>query len=115
MSLITDAGTPVLSDPGNFIINECVKNGIKSLLFQDLLRFLLAVSLSGFSDKCLFYGFLPKTEIELDKSIKKFNIFLFIRLVFFAPAIKINFYIKNFKKYFAGRKNIHCKGNDKKT
>ena len=32
-----------------------------------------AVSLSGFGDKFLFYGFLPKTENELNKSLKKFE------------------------------------------
>ena len=61
-----------------------------------------AVSLSGFGDKFLFYGFLPKTENELNKSLKKLNIEGF-SLVFFVPAIKINFYIKHFKKYFSGR------------
>ena len=61
-----------------------------------------AVSLSGFGDKFLFYGFLPKTENELNKSLKKLNIEDF-SLVFFIPAIKINFYIKHFKKYFSGR------------
>ena len=61
-----------------------------------------AVSLSGFGDKFLFYGFLPKTENELKKSLKKLDIDGF-SLVFFVPAIKINFYIKHFKKFFSGR------------
>ena len=61
-----------------------------------------AVSLAGFGDKFLFYGFLPKTENELNKSLKKLDIEGF-SLVFFVPAIKINFYIKHFKKYFTGR------------
>ena len=55
-----------------------------------------AVSLAGFGDKFLFYGFLPKTENELNKSLKKLDIEGF-SLVFFVPAIKINFYIKHFK------------------
>ena len=61
------------------------------------------MSLSGFSDKFLFYGFLPKKEIELDKVLKSLSFFVY-SIVFFVPAIKINFYIKNFKKYFSGRK-----------
>ena len=75
MSLISDAGTPVLSDPGNIIINECIK--------KNLIKYFTvpgpsavsaaAVSLSGFGDKFLFYGFLPKTENELNKSLKKLN------------------------------------------
>ena len=103
LSLITDAGTPVLSDPGNYIINECVKHGIKIFTVPGPSAISAAVSLSGFSDRFLFYGFLPKKEIELDKVLKSLNYFVY-SIVFFAPAIKINFYIKNFKKYFSGRK-----------
>ena len=102
LSLISDAGTPVLSDPGNIIINECIKKDIEIFTVPGPSAVSAAVSLSGFGDKFLFYGFLPKTENELDASLKKLNIEGF-SLVFFVPAIKINFYIKHFKKYFSGR------------
>ena len=62
-----------------------------------------AVSMSGFGEKFLFYGFLPKTENELNKLLKTFEDCNY-SLVFFVPAIKINFYIKHFKKYFLDRK-----------
>ena len=102
LSLISDAGTPVLSDPGNIIINECIKNKHQIFTVPGPSSISSAVSLSGFGDKFLFYGFLPKTENELNKTLKKLNIEGF-SLVFFVPAIKINFYIKHFKKYFSGR------------
>ena len=102
LSLISDAGTPVLSDPGNIIINECIKKDIEIFTVPGPSAVSAAVSLSGFGDKFLFYGFLPKTENELDASLKKLNIEGF-SLVFFVPAIKINFYIKHFKKHFSGR------------
>ena len=102
LSLISDAGTPVLSDPGNIIINECIKTKHQIFTVPGPSSISSAVSLSGFGDKFLFYGFLPKTENELNKSLKKLNIEGF-SLVFFVPAIKINFYIKHFKKYFSGR------------
>ena len=102
LSLISDAGTPVLSDPGNIIIQECIKYDHKVFTVPGPSAVTAAVSLSGFGDKFLFYGFLPKTENELNKSLKKLNIEGF-SLVFFVPAIKINFYIKHFKKYFSGR------------
>ena len=47
-----------------------LKMNIKYLLFQDHHQSSAAVSLSGFGDKFLFYGFLPKTENELNKSLK---------------------------------------------
>ena len=103
LSLISDAGTPVISDPGNIIINECIKNKHKVFTAPGPSAVSAAVSLSGFGDKFLFYGFLPKTENDLNKSLKKLDIEGF-SLVFFIPAIKINFYIKSFKKNFSGRK-----------
>ena len=102
LSLISDAGTPVLSDPGNIIINECIKNKHQIFTVPGPSSVSAAVSLAGFGDKFLFYGVLPKTENELNKSLKKLDIEGF-SLVFFVPAIKINFYIKHFKKYFTGR------------
>ena len=102
LSLISDAGTPVLSDPGNMIINECINNNHQIFTIPGPSSISSAVSLSGFGDKFLFYGFLPKTDNELTKSLNNLNIEGF-SLVFFVPAIKINFYIKHFKKYFSGR------------
>ncbi len=102
LSLISDAGTPVLSDPGNIIISECIKNGIKIFTVPGPTAVTAAVSLSGFGDKFLFHGFLPKTENEIDKSLKKIDVEGY-SLVFFVPAIKINFYLRYFKKYFPGR------------
>ena len=102
LSLISDAGTPVLSDPGNMIINECIKNDLKIFTVPGPSAVSAAVSLSGFGDKFLFYGFLPKTENELIKSLKSLDISGY-SLVFFVPAIKINFYIKHFKNFFSDR------------
>ena len=102
LSLISDAGTPVLSDPGNIIINECIKRNYKVFTVPGPSAISAAVSLSGFGDKFLFYGFLPKTEKELQKTLKKIDVEYF-SLVFFVPAIKINFYIKHFKNFFSGR------------
>ena len=70
LSLISDAGTPVLSDPGNIIIQECIKYDHKVFTVPGPSAITAAVSLSGFGDKFLFYGFLPKTENELNKSLK---------------------------------------------
>ena len=60
------------------------------------------MSISSFDDKFIFYGFLPKKEKELEITLKKLSKIDF-SLVFFVPSIKINFYIKFFKKYFEER------------
>ena len=103
LSLISDAGTPVLSDPGNLIINECIKNDLKIFTVPGPSAVSAAVSMSGFGEKFLFYGFLPKTENELNKLLKTLEDCNY-SLVFFVPAIKINFYVNHFKKYFSDRK-----------
>ena len=90
LSLISDAGTPLLSDPGQLLVNQCIKNKINIVPIPGASSIISALSISGFSDKFLFYGFLPKKEIELDKVLKSLNHFVY-SIVFFAPAIKINF------------------------
>ncbi len=108
LSLISDAGTPLLSDPGRLLVNECIKNGIEVTPIPGASSITSALSVSGFRDQFLFYGFLPKTENEL---IKTFNTLSKINYtqVFFIPAIKINFYIKHFKKFYLGRKILIAK------
>ena len=102
LSLISDAGTPVLSDPGKVIINECVKHRHDIFTVPGPSSITAAASLSGYGDQFLFYGFLPKKENELIKCLKKISDINF-SLVFFIPAVKINFYLKSFKKIFSGR------------
>ena len=103
VSLISDAGTPVLSDPGLILIKECIKNKIKIFPIPGTSAITTAMSVSGFDDKYLFYGFLPKKEKELEKVINGLKDINF-NVIFFIPAIKINFYIKYFKKFFHGRR-----------
>ena len=108
LSLISDAGTPLLSDPGRLLVNECVKNGIEVTPIPGASSITSALSVSGFRDQFLFYGFLPKTENELTKTLKTLSKINYTQ-VFFIPAIKINFYIKHFKKFYLGRKILIAK------
>ena len=103
LSLISDAGTPMLSDPGRVLLNECLVNNIRIIPIPGISSITAAMSVSGFNDQFLFYGFLPKTEIHLEKILMetaKYD----CSLIFFIPAQKINFYIKQFKKNFQNRK-----------
>ena len=102
LSLISDAGTPTLSDPGLLLIKTCIKRNIEIFPIPGPSAITAAVSASGFDEKFLFYGFLPKTENDLVKKIKKIKDLDF-SFVFFIPALKINFYLKFFKEYFFGR------------
>jgi len=103
ISLISDAGTPSISDPGRVIVNKCIEENLKVYPVTGPSAVTSAVSVSGFSDQYLFYGFLTKKDNEV-KNIFKNLINLNYSLVFFIPASKINFYISKFKEYFIDRK-----------
>jgi len=108
LSLITDAGTPLLSDPGRILVNYCIEKGIQVIPIPGVSSITTALSISGFKDQFLFYGFLPKTENELNKVLNVISLNNFTQ-IFFIPSNKINFYIKSFKKFFKGRKILIAK------
>ena len=108
VSLISDAGTPTISDPGIVLINRCIEENLNIHPIPGPSAVTSAASVSGFSDKYLFYGFLTKKKGELENVFK--NICnLDYSIIFFIPASKINFYIPEFKKYFFDRKIIIAK------
>ena len=108
VSLISDAGTPSISDPGIVVINKCIKENLKVFPIPGPSAVTSAMSVSGFSDQYLFYGFLTKKEKELNNTL---NILSDLKysIVFFVPALKINFYLSKFKKYFSDRKILIAK------
>ena len=108
LSLVSDAGTPLLSDPGRILVNECVKNGIQVTPIPGVSSITASLSVSGFKDQFLFYGFLPKTQNELEKTLMSLSQNIYTQ-VFFIPSKKLNFYIDNFKKFFSGRKILIAK------
>ena len=70
VSLISDAGTPAISDPGRILVNECVKNEINVYPCPGPSAVSAAVSISGFSDQYYFYGFFPEKKAEIHKDLK---------------------------------------------
>ncbi len=103
LSLISDAGTPTLSDPGRLLIQFCVDKGINVVPIPGVSSITASMSISGFKDRFLFIGFLPKTEKELEKTLQSLCQINYAQ-IFFVPSIKINFYLKKFKQYYQGRK-----------
>ena len=108
ISLITDAGTPTISDPGMILVNKCIEENLSVYPIPGSSAATSAVSVSGFSDQYLFYGFLTKKENELENTLKSLCN-LDYSIVFFIPASKINFYISQFKTYFFDRKIVIAK------
>jgi len=108
VSLISDAGTPTISDPGNILVNKCIRENLKIYPIPGSSAVTSAVSVSGFSDQYLFYGFLSKKEKEVDNVLKNLCN-LNYSIVFFIPGLKINFYISRFKKFFLDREIVIAK------
>ena len=102
ISLITDAGTPIISDPGQILVNECIKNKIEILPIPGPSAVSTALSISGFSDKYIFYGFLGNSEKEIKKELKNLSK-LNYTIVFFIPSRKINKILEHFKFFFSDR------------
>ena len=108
VSLISDAGTPCISDPGKILINECIKNNIEIIPVPGASAVTSAVSISGFSEKFFFYGFFPDKE---KKVLDDMEILSDIdsALVFFISAKKLNKKIPFIKDNFQGRKILICR------
>ena len=108
ISLISDAGTPTISDPGLILIKKCIGEHLNIYPIPGPTAVTSAMSVSGFSERYLFYGFLDKKTNELDKALKTLSNFNY-SIIFFIPVSKINFYIKKFKDYFFDRKILIAK------
>ncbi len=108
ISLISDAGTPGISDPGLILVNECIKNNLNIFSIPGPSAVTTAVAASGFSDKYFFYGFLPEKKNQIEDEFKKLSSFNH-SLVFFLSSKKVNKIIPGFKKFFAGRKVVFCR------
>jgi len=108
ISMISDAGTPTISDPGMILVNKCIKENLIVYPIPGSSAVTSAVSVSGFCDKYLFYGFLAKKENEINNALNNLSN-LNYSVVFFVPASKINFYISKFREYFFDRKIVIAK------
>ena len=108
VSIISDAGTPNISDPGVILLNECIKNKIKIIPIPGPTAVTTAVSMSGFSEKFFFNGFFPDKKNNLINDLKKLS-GLDCTLVFFVSPKKINKIIPYLKNFFSGRKIVFCR------
>ncbi|MCI5559952.1 MAG: 16S rRNA (cytidine(1402)-2'-O)-methyltransferase [Phocaeicola sp.] len=68
LALVSDAGTPAISDPGFLIVRECVRNGIEVQCLPGATAFVPAIVSSGLpNDRFCFEGFLPQKKGRLSR------------------------------------------------
>jgi 16S rRNA (cytidine1402-2'-O)-methyltransferase len=73
-AIITDSGTPIISDPGYFLVNEAIREGVCIESLPGPTAFVPALTLSGIeSDRFTFIGFTPKKKGELKNLLKEYS------------------------------------------
>ena len=108
ISLVSDAGTPGISDPGAILVKKCIESNIEILPLPGASAVSSAVSISGFSEKFYFYGFFPDKKGILTDDLQILSQ-LNSSIVFFISPKKINKIIPFLKEKFSGRKILICR------
>lgn len=86
VALVTDAGTPIISDPGWKLVKKCRNLGIKYTSIPGPCAAINALVLSGIpAGRFLFLGFLPKKDGERLKVLEKYKEFDGAKIVYESP------------------------------
>ena len=108
VSLISDAGTPSISDPGRILIKQCIQNNLSVIPIPGPSAVSASMSISGFSDKFYFHGFLSDKKNLIKKEFKMF-LKLECSIVFFISAKKLSKKFGLLKEYFPEREILICR------
>lgn len=86
VALVSDAGTPVISDPGEQLVKECIENGIEIESLPGPCAAITAVTLCGLDSKrFMFYGFLPHKKQEKLKELEEIKNIKYTLVFYEAP------------------------------
>jgi len=109
LSLISDAGSPLISDPGYKLVTFCIENDIYVTTIPGASSVTSALQISSIPiNKYTFHGFLPKTKksvVNFVEILKKSN----LTSVFFVSSHKILFFLEILSKELSDRKIAVCK------
>ena len=110
IAIISDAGTPLISDPGFKLIRSAREENIKVTPIPGCTALIAGLSASGISsDKFTFLGFLPRTKIKRRKNLRQL-IHKQETLIFFESVHRIGSTIADMKELFGQeRKAVLCK------
>ena len=99
VSIVSDAGTPVISDPGYKLIQICLKENIKYTLIPGPSSVLSSLVMSGLSpDKFSFYGFIPRKAGDQNRFFETLSNDVKTSIIFESP--------KRIKKTLINCKNL---------
>ncbi|RAM57754.1 methyltransferase [Candidatus Phytoplasma oryzae] len=99
LALISNAGTPIISDPGLFLVQEIKKSGFYVTTIPGPSAFLSAFSISSFKTPFIFFGFVPKNKKLQEDLFLNYCLFEGT-LIFYESALRIYKTLLQIKKYF---------------
>ena len=102
ISLISDAGTPLISDPGEFLIKSAREQKVKVIPIPGPSAVTAAISVSGFDTKFFFFGFLSKKNNERTQELESLSK-IANTIVLYLPARDLKKSLKEFQLYFENR------------
>jgi 16S rRNA (cytidine1402-2'-O)-methyltransferase len=105
IALISDAGTPAISDPGFLLVRECIKHGVAVETLPGATAFVPALVNSGLPcDSFVFYGFLPQKKGRHTKllSLKEET----RTMIFYESPFRLVKLLEEFKEYLSGDRQV---------
>ena len=108
-ALVTDAGTPAISDPGEDIVRDCIEAGIKVTSVPGAAAVIVALTLSGMSTRRFaFEGFLPVKGSERKEKLKELSAEKRTLVLYEAPH-KLRNTLDDLLEYFGDRRIALCR------
>jgi 16S rRNA (cytidine1402-2'-O)-methyltransferase len=111
IALVSNAGTPTISDPGYKLVRECINQNITIESIPGPSAILTALTSSGLpTDKFLFLGFLPKKEGKRLKLLKDYSLLPTpYTLIFFESPFRLLKTLKELKETFGDIEIVICR------
>ena len=106
IALVSDAGTPAISDPGEDLVKEAIKNEIKIVPIPGAVAFIQGLICSGFDTKrFVFEGFLPMNKGNRKEHLRSLENEERTMIFYEAPH-KLKRTLKDLKEFFGGDRKV---------
>lgn len=104
VALVSDAGTPLVSDPGSLLVNMVIMEGYNVVPVSGASAVLSALITSGLQvHPYLFHGFLPSTKKQLRRTLNEYKYFSYT-MVFYVSVHKLSMTLEEMLLVFGDRK-----------
>src|SRR3990167_3222861 len=113
VGIISDAGTPLISDPGFLLVRAAAKSGVKVVAIPGPTALIYALTVSGLpTDKFIFLGYLPKKEgkkTNILKNLKKASEYITATVIFYESPYRLLSTLKSINEVFGDIDIVICR------